>query len=163
FRDDLFYRLNMFSIGLPPLRERCDDLYELVDHFISKYNKELHKNLRTSAEAIAALGNYNWPGNVRELENVIAQAAILADGDVLEPKYLPTAIKGDMREEAPKRRGVKSQVGSLEREIIRKVLEESDWNQSKAAGKLGIHRATLQYKIKKYGIASPRKDASDSS
>ena len=162
FREDLFYRLNMVSMALPPLRDRSDDLYELVDHFIGIYNAELHKDLKASPELISALKGYDWPGNVRELENVIAQAAIIAEGETLDTEHLPLAMRGHMglpeKEKTTQKKGVKSQVDSVEREIIRKTLEETDWNKSKAAEKMGIHRTTLQYKMKKLGIPSDRKN-----
>jgi len=149
-------------MALPPLRDRSDDLYELVDHFIGIYNAELHKDLKASPELISALKGYDWPGNVRELENVIAQAAIIAEGETLDTEHLPLAMRGHMglpeKEKTTQKKGVKSQVDSVEREIIRKTLEETDWNKSKAAEKMGIHRTTLQYKMKKLGIPSDRKN-----
>lgn len=165
FREDLFYRLNMVSIALPPLRDRGEDLYELVDHFVRMYNAELHKSLNASPELIGVLKNYDWPGNVRELENVIAQAAIIAEGDSLDPEHLPLAMRGYIgafseEKKTTKKTGVKSQVDAVEREIIRKTLEETDWNKSKAAERMGIHRTTLQYKMKKLGI-SPKNNKPD--
>ena len=163
FREDLYYRLNMFSIQLPLLKDRSEDLYELTNHFLAKYNKELHKNVSISPEVIGLLKNHSWPGNIRELENVIAQAVILAEKDVLEPKHLPAGLAGEMGEVSldedasqEKRRGISSQLDAIESEVIRKALEEENWNQTRTAKKLGLKRTSLQYKMQKYGLQKPR-------
>ena len=149
FREDLYYRLNMFSITMPPLRERAEDLYELANHFVSKYNHEFHKNARIPPEVIGILKNYDWPGNVRELENVIAQSIILAEGDLLEPLYLPAGLAGDVRAVGEgtleRQTGITSQIDAIESEMIRKALEDTGWNQVKAAERLSLKRTSLQY------------------
>jgi len=158
FREDLFYRLNMFSLHLPALREREDDITELTHFFLSKYNKELGKNVKITSEALALLRHHIWPGNVRELENVVAQGIILAENDALLPKHLPVGLTGEMaeisiEEEGHNQSGISSQINAIESEVIRKALLEENWNQSKTAKKLGLKRTSLQYKMKKYGLS----------
>jgi len=164
FREDLFYRLNMFTIMLPALNERSEDLYELANHFLCKYNKELHKNLKISPEIVGVLKNHDWPGNVRELENVIAQAVILADGDMLEASHLPGGFKKAKASNGSEvsineSSGVTSQIEAIEAEMVKRALEETNWNQVKAAEKLGLKRTTLQYKMQKFGLKSPKAKA----
>lgn len=159
FREDLYYRLNMFSITMPPLKDRAEDLYELANHFVSKYNYELHKNVRISPEVIGILKNHDWPGNVRELENVIVQSIILAEGDLLEPLHLPAGLAGDVSAIGEgtfeRRTGITSQIDAIESEMIRKALEDTGWNQVKAAERLSLKRTSLQYKMKKYNLPTP--------
>jgi len=148
----------MFSLHLPALREREDDITELTHFFLSKYNKELGKNVKITSEALALLRHHIWPGNVRELENVVAQGIILAENDALLPKHLPVGLTGEMaeisiEEEGHNQSGISSQINAIESEVIRKALLEENWNQSKTAKKLGLKRTSLQYKMKKYGLS----------
>jgi two-component system, NtrC family, response regulator len=163
FREDLFYRLNTFSIPLPPLKERGDDLYKLIDHFIAKFNVEFRKNVTPSPEVLDILKQHRWPGNIRELENVIAQAVILAEGNTLELSHLPyalvksageLAIQEDVPEE--KNRNLGSRVEAMEARVIALALEKTGGNQTRTAKALGMKRSSLQYKIKKYGLAPPK-------
>ncbi len=157
FREDLYYRLNMFRIDLPPLCERGEDIIVLTKHLLSKFNLEFGKNVEVSPEVLAILKMHDWPGNVRELENVIGQAVILADeNNVVRPKHLPYMVAGRL---ATIETGViegtvplVKQIETIESEIIRKTLEETNWQQSEAARRLGLKRSSLQYKVQKYGL-----------
>ena len=158
FREDLWYRLNVFEVTLPPLRERLEDLPLLIDHFLNKYQKILHKTSHLSPKALEALRVYNWPGNIRELENVIERALVLtADGDAIELEELPVRIVqgGELHLTIPTPPKDRQSLEILEEEMIRKALEDNHWNQSNAARQLGIKRSTLQYRIQKLEIVRP--------
>jgi len=145
FREDLYYRLKVITIKLPPLRERKDDIPHLVDHFIEKFNTEMGKRiLRVSAETMQILLSHNWPGNVRELENVIEHAMVVCDQEIIEPKHLPE----DLTKKAPPLKTLKE----VEREHIESVLKACHWKISPAARILGLNRTTLYNKIKAYGL-----------
>ena len=154
FRADLYYRLNVFPIYIPPLRERGNDIILLADHFILKYGKEQGKGVkRISTPAIEALLAYHWPGNVRELENCIERAVLLSKGDSIEINHLPPSLQ------MPKREGQKRKQDKLialiegqERAIIVEALKETKGNQSQAAKILGTTKRIVQYKIQKLGI-----------
>ncbi len=158
FREDLYYRLNVFPILLPPLRERRDDVPVLAEHFTRLATVNLGVSPRTlSPAAVAALSAYNWPGNIRELANVIERAVLMSDGLELLPVHLPPEITGI----SPQPSAISPQLsaptkaGSLrenEREMIVAALREHYWNQSKAARALGISRDNLRYRVKKYDI-----------
>ena len=162
FREDLYYRLNMVSIQLPALMEREDDIAELASAFVQKYNREIQKNVRLAPEVIALLKRHPWPGNVRELENVIAQAVILTDHDVIEAKHLPRELSGEMHEVSlssdERKVSISTKLDAIESEVIRKALVEVNWNQTKAALKLGLKRTSLQYKMQKYGLLKPHRE-----
>ena len=151
FREDLYYRLNVFPIELPPLRKRSEDIPLLVDHFINISARELAcPKPAVSNEAMALMAAYRWPGNIRELQNVLDRAVLLADGGTMTAAHLPREIAGD---EAP--RGNDKSESSLwgyEKALIIKALRENGWNQSKAARSLGISRDNLRYRVKKYEI-----------
>ncbi len=151
FREDLFYRINVINIHLPPLRERMDDFPLLVSHFISKFNDRFGKMiLRFSPEAYDVLAGYDWPGNVRELENVVEHAFVLSGGDVIQPECLPERIRT-----ASAGRPTAKPVSALkdaEREAIMNVLMRNGGSRIKAAGELGINPSTLWRKMKKLGI-----------
>lgn len=148
FREDLYYRLNVISINLPPLREIKKNIKPLVEFFIDKFACRCNRRISTiSKGALDKLFRYDWPGNVRELENVIERAVVLCRGSVIEAKDLPLSVEPD--ESA---RGVES-MQQIEKLHIRKVLEKTDWNLSETAKRLGIHRNTLRLKMKEYGIA----------
>ncbi|MBI5894345.1 MAG: sigma-54-dependent Fis family transcriptional regulator [Deltaproteobacteria bacterium] len=153
FRDDLFYRLSVISIRIPPLRERKDDIPALVHHFINKYNKLYSREVSGAAEQVMkSLKEYHWPGNVRELENVIERAVILEKGKMITPKNLSTGIKGRIRESG---QGHHKTLQEREREYIETVLKAAKGNRTKAAEILGIGRRTLYDKIIAYGIKEP--------
>jgi two-component system response regulator HydG len=156
FREDLFYRLNVVTIDMPPLRERREDIALLADHFLSKYAQKNRKNLRGfTPQAMDALLKYPWPGNVRELENAVERAVILAVGEFIDLKVLPAPLRKD--EAACPESGMLLQEGlggrtleDVEREAVSSAMQESRGNKSEAAEKLGITRATLYKKLKKY-------------
>ncbi|MFA4873915.1 MAG: sigma-54 dependent transcriptional regulator [bacterium] len=165
FREDLFYRLNMVSITLPPLRERGDDIVELARYFVNKYNLEFGKSVEISPEVMGILKQHSWPGNVRELENVIGQAVILAEGKYVELKHLPYSVAGSLIEHAiflGEGESLIDRMDAIESEIIRIALEENNWNQSQAAKSLGIKRSSLQYKVEKYGLMPGNRTAKPS-
>lgn len=145
FREDLYFRLNVITIGLPPLRERGDDIILLVHHFARKVAEEMdRKPLEFSGPALDTLCNYHWPGNVRELENVIKRLAVLAEGNHVDVPDLPSL----MRFSIPRRPDLRRSLAEMEAEYIRDVLASVDWNKTKAAKILGIARATLRDKLK---------------
>jgi len=154
FRADLFYRLNVFPIYLPPLRERGSDVILLADHFILKYSKEMGKNIkRISTAAIEVFLSHKWPGNVRELENCIERAVLLSNSDTIECMHLPPSLQAKEKELDKKERGkLSSVVEAQERSLIIDALEEVAGNQTKAAKMLGTTKRIMQYKIAKLGI-----------
>ena len=174
FREDLFYRLNVILMRLPPLRDRKNDLPLLIAHFVEHSAKAMGKSISgVTDEALQVLTNYQWPGNIRELENVLERAVILAKRSKLEAEDLPEELRfhvnavsmavDDQEEEAATsalaQTGVQHNNYALrnalklpERELILKVLTEVRWNRSEAAKRLGIHRSTLYHKIRKLGI-----------
>jgi len=149
FREDLYYRLNVINITIPPLRERKEDIPELADYFLKKYSRKLSKDIREfNPEAVGMLQSYQWPGNVRELENVIERAVIICDSNKirLEDLSIPAAY-------AVTEKGAVQSLEDMEKEYILRVLKDSNGNQSKASHVLGIDRKTLYLKLKKYGIS----------
>ncbi len=146
FRKDLFYRLNIINIVIPPLRERGDDIILLARHFVDKFADEAGRgHLSFSDEALEGLRNYNWPGNVREIENVIQRLVVMTDGDVIDVTDLPSL----MRFSALCQRGFTRTLAEVESEYIHNVLESVGGNKTKAAEILGIDRKTLREKLKK--------------
>lgn len=163
FREDLYYRLNVISINIPPLRERKDDLPLLVDHFVNIYSKENHKKIKNvSEDTMATLMNYNWPGNIRELENIIERAVILDMDGAIEKDDLPEIILTQgvalpLAAAVTDAAGISSLKDILkepEKVYILKIMEEVGWNKKKAAKKLGVNRTTLYNKLRKYNIIS---------
>jgi DNA-binding NtrC family response regulator len=149
FREDLYYRLNVIEIELPPLRERKEDIPLLIQHFVKKFSGELKKNLQGVSEStLRCLLNYSWPGNVRELENVIQRAIILSQDDVVQREDLPSPILRQADDNVVEK-GLREHysLAELEREYIRKVLMEVGGNKSKAAEILGLDRKTLYRKL----------------
>jgi transcriptional regulator with PAS, ATPase and Fis domain len=148
FREDLYYRINVFSIEVPPLRERTEDILPLAQHFIAAYARAMGKPVRTlSPEARRLLEGYRWPGNVRELENAIERAMVIGKGTTIEPEDLPLRAAPEENLQPPDR-----SLADVERGHIERVLEELDGNITQAAKVLGIDRATLYNKLKRYGI-----------
>ncbi|MGC9975238.1 MAG: sigma 54-interacting transcriptional regulator [Syntrophales bacterium] len=154
FRTDLYYRLNVFPIYLPPLRERGSDIIMLADHFVLKYSQGLNKPVkRISTSVLETFLAFQWPGNVRELENCIERAVLVSTGDTLESLHLPPSLQLKTRDGDKKDRGkLKNVVESKERSLIIDALKESRGNQSKAAKLLGTTKRITQYKIQKFGI-----------
>ena len=162
FREDLYYRLNVVPITLPPLRQRRDDVPLLVEHFIAKYNREFNRRVKGfSAGATAALYQYEWPGNVRELENVIERAVALAQSEIISLRELPLDIfilGRDIIEDIQKvGLGLREARNQFERHYILTILEKVYWNQTEAARILGLHRNTLLWKLQRLNIEPARK------
>jgi len=153
FREDLFHRLNVASLRIPPLRERTEDILPLAEHFLASatVRNNCRQRLALSPEAAAKLVRYQWPGNIRELRNVIERAAILAPTDLVTPDHLPDALLRGTSPEDDSREPLASTMNDLEREHIVRVLASTE-SLEKAAEKLGINAATLWRKRKRYGI-----------
>lgn len=153
FREDLYYRINVFPIYMPPLRERKDDIMLLADHFLEKIAAENNKDIsRISTPAIEMLTRYHWPGNIRELENCIERAVLLCNEDVIRSEYLPPSLQMAKKDGAAAKRSLTEIIENKERELIVDALKKFDGKQRKAAVELGISERILGYKIKKYNI-----------
>jgi DNA-binding NtrC family response regulator len=149
FREDLYYRLSVFPIPLPPLRDRSDAIPLLADYFLHRFSQQIGKKLTgIEAEALASMKNYGWPGNVRELQNVMERAVILARTFV-DSSNLPEEM---LRKSEPAPNGGKKALKSAEREVILKALHKHGGNRRLAAAELGVSRRTLQYKLKEHGL-----------
>ena len=158
FREDLFYRLNVITITIPPLRERGDDILLLTHHFAAKFTKESGKAApKFSDGALQVLKNYYWPGNVRELENVIQRLVVMNEGDIIDVPDLPSL----MRFSALQGKGFNRTLDEVEAEHIRNVLTMVNGNKTRAAEILGIDRKTLREKLKRYSIATDNGEDSD--
>ncbi len=150
FRDDLYYRLNVITVHLPPLRDRKEDIPLLCQHFLNKYNlKEGKKIVKFTPEAMQTLMDYDWPGNVRQLENAVSHAVILAPGEMIRRRHLPRFLKEAAEEARP------TTLAEGERRLILRVLQETQWNKHEAARRLQVSRSTLYSKIKRYGVEQP--------
>ena len=153
FRSDLYYRVNVFPIYLPPLRERKDDIMLLADHFLEKLSAENGKRItRISTPAIEMLTRYHWPGNIRELENCIERAVLLCEDDVIRSGHLPPSLQMIRQGEVGARPSFAEIIANRERELIVDALKRSGGQQRKAARELGLTERILGYKIHKYGI-----------
>jgi Nif-specific regulatory protein len=154
FREDLYYRVNVFTILLPPLRERGADVLLLADYFVRKYAESHGKKIeRISTPAIDMLSAYHWPGNVRELENVIERAVLVSSGNVINGHDLPPTLQmKDLDKTGSRPNNFDSMVASYEKEIIVDALKDTRGNQSEAARILGTTKRIIQYKVQKYGI-----------
>lgn len=160
FREDLYYRLKVVSIHLPPLRERKEDIPLLVKHFIDNFNKLMGKEvINVFPKVMDMLMKYNYPGNIRELENIIEHAFIRCNGNTIFPHHLPDEFLYDERDFIENISKSKKPLEDLERKLILKVLNETNWSYQEAASKLGISRATFWRKIKRLGIK--KEDVSD--
>lgn len=154
FREDLYYRINVFSIPLPPLRERGADVLLLADYFVKKYSILHDKQIeRISTPAIDMLSAYHWPGNVRELENVMERAVIVATGNVIEGQDLPPTLQiKDITLQGDRKDSFENLVAAYERDLIIDALKDANGNQTEAAKVLGTTKRIIQYKINKYQI-----------
>jgi len=160
FRDDLFYRLNVINIHMPPLRDRKEDIPALVEHFLAKHRySATAQPAAISEEALKRLMEYEWPGNVRELENVVERAVVLSRGQIITSRELPFGDhEGDGHEEeggdevSVEKSFFKKSVAQFEKDLIMKALRDANGNRSKAAEMLGIYRRLLYAKIKEYGL-----------
>jgi two-component system NtrC family response regulator len=157
FREDLYYRLNVVPLSIPPLRERREDIRALTQHFLKSLGAPLR--LTIAPDAFRALETYEWPGNVRELENALERSLIFHRGDVITVSDLPETIRSPKTKESAAlavslpEAGLSLEV--VEKELILRALQKHDWNQSRAARYLGITRHTLLYRMDKHGIARP--------
>ncbi|AFM26233.1 sigma-54-dependent transcriptional regulator [Desulfomonile tiedjei] len=159
FRGDLFFRLNVVRIDMPPLRERREDIPFLVAHFLNKFCEKLDRPIKeVHPDVMSALYSYSWPGNVRELENVIERALVLCRGDAIMPEDLPLELRQTPEIEAELdtlvsgEKGLAETLDAIEERIIRQALKNAGNVQAQAAKILGISRSNLQYKLKKYGL-----------
>ena len=157
FREDLYYRINVVPVYVPPLRERREDIPDLAHHFMKKFaNRVSNRVTDISPEAMDLLMSYNWRGNVRELENAIERAMVLADDDTILPKHLPLPPgMGISQDSQPKTGSLTEQIDTFEKRLVLEALQKEKWIRSKAAAALGIPRPTLNYKMAKHDIVPP--------
>ena len=160
FREDLFYRLNVVKINLPPLRERMEDVPLLIDHFIRQYSTQQHRDIvGISNQALAILMHYDYPGNIRELENIIEYAFILCEKDCIEPEHLPDTFITPQQEQAPSNpKGTAAEPKTLEemeKQTIYDALERNNWKRMATCRELGISKDTLRRKIGRFNLKNP--------
>jgi transcriptional regulator with GAF, ATPase, and Fis domain len=159
FREDLFYRLNVVPVHVPPLRERREDIPLLIEHFVRKVARECRRDVRgVSAGALDVLVRYDWPGNVRELENVIHRAVVLARGPVIQLQDVPLDVampEASVRLTEDTGLFLKDACDRFERQYVLRVLERVQWNVRRAARLLGVHRNTVLTKLSAWGIHRP--------
>jgi len=159
FREDLFYRINVVPIRIPALRDRATDIPVLARAFLQRYAGP-DSNVTLSPELLRCLASYSWPGNVRELENLVERMVLLRQSDVLEPADLPEEFgSGPLIESASGNGGGGSTFHEAEEKLVRDALQAASWNRSQAARNLGIARHVLIYRMKKYGIHPPERNA----
>ena len=164
FREDLFFRLNVVPVVLPPLRQRTEEIPSLLDFFIDKFNRELDGDIRgVSEDGLLALTSYSWPGNIRELENLAKQLIVLVGKGVVELEHLPPEIRRSQLDAAPVAMGTvpatppststqPRSLAEMEQEQIEHALKRTEGNQTRAARLLGISREQIRYRMRKYGI-----------
>lgn len=153
FRDDLYYRLNVFPVYMPPLRERKTDVLLLADHFLEKYAKENQKDIRRfSTPAIDMLIQYHWPGNVRELENCIERAVLLCEEGVIHSYHLPPTVQTAEESDTLPAKSLEDAVANLEREVMVDALKTTRGNMAKAAQIIKTTERKFAYKAKKHGV-----------
>lgn len=150
FREDLYFRLNVITLSLPPLRERREDIPALIDHFLNHFCQNIQKK-RILPETLTAMTQYNWPGNVRELENTIERLVILTEGESISVEDLPENIRG-ISTALPANGITEGTLSEVEKKHILKVLHEKQWNKTLAAETLGVSLKTLYNKLKVYHI-----------
>ncbi|HYE74616.1 MAG TPA: sigma-54 dependent transcriptional regulator, partial [Blastocatellia bacterium] len=158
FREDLFYRLNVIPLDVPPLRQRRDDIPVLMEYFLRKHSANAGHPLRVSSEAKRLLLDYAWPGNVRQLESAIERALLLAEGDEITVEDLPVEIRNTSRVEGAggfklPPEGISFE--ELERSFLIQAMEQTNWNITRAAKLLGLSFRTMQYRLDKFGISRP--------
>jgi transcriptional regulator with PAS, ATPase and Fis domain len=153
FREDLFYRLNVLPVTLPPLRAHPSDVPLLVAYYIDAFNREFRKSVRgASPEALEALARYDWPGNIRELRNAVERAMLLADTDLLTPEHFPML---QTRRAAPHAFELPPEgvpLEQVERDLVIQALARAEGNQTRAAALLGLNRDQIRYRIEKFGL-----------
>ncbi len=158
FREDLYYRLQVVHIHLPPLRERKDDLTDLMQTLLARINRELHRNVsHISREVMECLESYEWPGNVRELENVLMKGVALSSGTTLTPDRLPEGVRCgvDSVEVARDKPLEQWSLEELEKVHVQRVLDANGWHRGRACEVLGVSRPRLRRMIRQYGMTSP--------
>jgi DNA-binding NtrC family response regulator len=156
FREDLYYRLNVLPIVLPPLRARAEDIPTLVHYFVDAYNAEFKKRVTgVTDDAMRTLQTYGWPGNIRELRNAVERAMLLAEGDRLTASDFPVAAAGPRLTEAVELPATGIDLDTLERSLVVQALERSGWNQTRAATLLGLNRDQIRYRIEKFKLERP--------
>jgi len=159
FRDDLYYRINVLSIDVPPLRERREDIPVLIDYFLKKHTKNTSRLVTgLTTETKKLMNEYSWPGNVRQLESAIERAILLSEGDLITAEDLPTEVRQDVgpaSEGAFKLPAEGINFEDVERNLITQAMEQTDYNITKAAKLLGLTFRTLQYRLEKFGIKKP--------
>ena len=157
FRSDLYYRLNVFSIYMPPLRERRADILLLADHFLEKYSRQNSRSIkRISTPAIDMLTSYHWPGNVRELENVIERATLVCEGNVIHGYHLPPTLQTAEGSGTQTHMSLDQAVESYEKELIMDALKTTRGNRARAARMLDTTERILGYKVQKYEVDCKR-------
>jgi Nif-specific regulatory protein len=157
FREDLYYRLNVFTVFVPPMRERKSDLLLLADHFLDKYGREHGKNIRRiSTPAIDMLVSYHWPGNVRELENAVERAVLVCDGHVIHAHHLPPTLQTAEASGTLAMVNLNDAVAAYEKDLIQDALKSTRGNRAKAARLLATTERIIGYKVSKYGIDCQR-------
>jgi DNA-binding NtrC family response regulator len=161
FREDLYYRLNVVPIQVPPLRERREDIRELAQHFLARSAAQIGRVPQTLAEGAAQLlEGYAWPGNIREMQNLMERMAALCEPQVIEESDLPLefVVAAGLRREAERETSLTSAMAAFEKGFLRKVLAQNGWNRRRTAESLGIGYSTLKSKLKTYGIGSDDED-----
>jgi len=157
FREDLYYRLNVFTMFVPPLRDRKPDLLLLVDHFLEHFAREHQRSIkRISTPAIDMLASYHWPGNVRELENTIERAVLMCDGEVIHGHHLPPSLQTAEASGTVTRVSLEDAVGAYEKDLIQDALKTTRGNRAKAARLLDTTERIINYKVRNYGIDTRR-------
>lgn len=160
FREDLYYRLSVITVAVPPLRARREDITLLAYHFLRRYAERNHRTVRTfSPRAMDVLLRHHWPGNVRELQNAVERAVILCPGETIDLEDLPTTVRSGSQGASQERESSPGSLEDAERERIMEVLRETGGNKSHAARILGITRVTLRAKMRRYGIEDEPKQA----
>ncbi len=157
FREDLYYRLNVFTVFVPPLRERKADLLLLVDHFLEKFAREHRRSIkRISTPAIDMLASYHWPGNVRELENTLERSVLMCDGEVIHGHHLPPSLQTAEASGTVMRVSLQDAVSGYEKDLIQDALKTTRGNCAKAARLLDTTERIVSYKVRQYGIDARR-------
>ena len=157
FREDLFYRLNVFTIFAPPLRERKPDIMLLADHFLQKYSSEHGKAIkRIATPAIDMLMSYHWPGNVRELENTIERAVLVCEGGVVHAHHLPPTLQTAEASDTVPRQSLAESVAAFEKDLIADALKTTRGNRARASKLLSTTERIFNYKVRKYRISADR-------
>jgi DNA-binding NtrC family response regulator len=156
FREDLYYRLNVVPIHVPPLRERIEDMPKLAELFLDRYNKKFNRHVKgIKPEIFEILSTYDWPGNIRELENFVERIVAITNKDFVGYTDIPLEYQLHKVEKAEVKEGeelLQKTLDAFEKSFILRILEEEDWNRTQAAKRLGIHRKTLEYKVKRLNL-----------